>query len=738
MNSMKSLNFFILAFFFIFIYNYSIAQLLSNSFKVIHGIDTLAFPWTGGFDNPRFNNLDLNQDGKQDIIIFDRKDQKLLTFLHVGNPGEVKYRFAPEYISIFPKNINSWMLILDYNCDNQPDIFTRNANPAAIMVYKNTSLQNGYLSFENIPQEIWSKNVGQTNGYPLTSGDIPAIADIDFDGDIDILIQDGLGNRIELHRNISSICGDFDLELHSMCWGHFVEISDIYAGAELNQPCFGEYKTMHAGGAYLALQLNGDTLIDLLFTDDGPNNAVALINGGSRRFAHFTQKDTAFPNYNIPVDLHYFPALYQVDIDADGVKDLVVAVNGLDFPSPSNPTYVLNWGEAAHFYKNNGSQNIPNFQLQKKDIFFDQTIDGGSHSVPLIWDEDKDGDLDLLILTQQKTIWTGFNYAQRKEWRFYENISNNNNPIFKLITTNYKGFNNLTILDNLKVPYPAFADIDNDGDQDLFVGHYDGRIVFMENISTTGSSNFQLASTDYLSLTLTGKGCFPHFADIDNDNDLDLIIGRENGKITFVENIGSANAALWANPVYNWGGIDVSDFYNPFVANAKPFWFDYNQDGINELLVGNYQGEIHIYEPNGPSNFIHKGILFNERISETVNPYFVKFHSTDSVSIFVGNTKGGVYLYRIPQGFTTPQIEFSPFHFDCKIFPNPTNSILKIQTNVSNFNYQIFNIQGQLILQEIVNQNNTDISLQNHPSGFYFMKIQANEQLVTFKILKTD
>ncbi|GIW57625.1 MAG: hypothetical protein KatS3mg083_570 [Candidatus Dojkabacteria bacterium] len=595
---MKFLKFFLLLNILIFQFTYS--QSLSNAFKVIHGIDTLAFPWTGGFDNPRFNNLDLNQDGKQDLVIFDRKDQKLLTFIHIGNPGEVKYRLAPEYIPIFPKDINNWMLILDYNCDNQPDIFTRQANPPSIVVYKNTTLQNGYLSFESTPQELWSKNVGQTSGYPLPSGDIPAIADIDLDGDIDLLVQDGLGARLEFHRNVANICGDWDLELHSMCWGHFVEVSDVYAGASLNQPCFGEYKTLHAGGAYLALQLNGDTLIDLILTDDGPNNAVALINGGSRRFAHITQKDTFFPSYNTPIHLHYFPALYHVDIDADGIKDLVAAVNGIDFPSPSNPTYVINWGEAAHFYKNTGTSNYPHFQLQKKDILFDQTIDGGSHSVPLLWDEDKDNDLDLLILIQQKTIWTGSTYAQRKEWRFYENITDNFNPVFKLVTSNYKGFNNLTFLDNLKVPYPALADIDNDGDQDLFVGHYDGKIVFMENIATTGSANFQLASTDYLGMPLTGKGCFPHFADVDNDNDLDLIIGRENGKITFVENIGTPSSPTWANPIDQWKGIDVSDFFNPFVAYAKPFWFDYNQDGNPELLVGNFQGEIHIYEPSSP------------------------------------------------------------------------------------------------------------------------------------------
>ena len=709
-----------------------IAQLPCNAFKVIHGTDTLAFPWIGGLDNPRFNNLDLNADGKNDIVIFDRKDQKILPFVHTGNIGEVKYRFAPEYIPYFPKDIQNWMLILDYNCDNQPDIFCRRNYSSLINVYKNTTQNTGYLSFELVHDTLWVDNMFNSF-YPLVSNDIPAIADVDFDGDIDFLTQDGLGSRIELNRNEASFCGDFDLKLHSMCWGHFSEVSTEYAGAVLNQPCYNEYKTMHQGGAYLALSLNGDTLIDFILTDDGPTNAVALYNGGTRRIAHFTQKDTAFPSYDQPVNLHYFPALFHVDVDADGLKDLVAAVNGIDFPSPNNPTYALNSGEIIHFYKNSTNNSAPIFQLQKKDIFIDQTIDGGSHAIPLIWDEDRDGDLDLLILTQQKTIWTGLNYAQRKEWRFYENITNNLQPIFKLVTSNYKGFNNLVLLDTLKSPYPVLADIDNDGDLDLFVGHYDARILFLENISSSGSANFQLTSVNYLGTNLTGKGCFPHFADIDNDNDLDLLIGRENGKITFVKNIGNPSSAVWDTPIYNWGGVDVSDYFYP-VANAKPFWFDYNQDGNLELLVGNTQGEIHVYEPNG-TNFLHKGILFNERISESVSPFFVKFHSSDSVSIFVGCSKGGIYLYRIPQGFVT-HLQNQDIAWKVNIYPNPVKDFLTIQTNYQPFEIEIYNLLGQKIYQKNVFSNEALLNTKEWDEGLYFLKLTNQNNVKSLKFLK--
>jgi len=69
-------------------------------------------PWVGGFNSPQYNTMDLNGDGQQDLVVFDRTSFSLKTFLAT----EGKYVYAPHYQSQFPE-IRNWVLIRDYNCD---------------------------------------------------------------------------------------------------------------------------------------------------------------------------------------------------------------------------------------------------------------------------------------------------------------------------------------------------------------------------------------------------------------------------------------------------------------------------------------------------------------------------------------------------------------------------------------------------------------------------------------------
>ncbi len=96
---------------------YMNSQPYSNDILVLHSNTSLTFPWVGGFDNPRFQNIDLNQDGFLDLVLFDASDQKLLTFLHDGTSNSTHFVFAPEYLIDFPENLFNWILLVDYNLD---------------------------------------------------------------------------------------------------------------------------------------------------------------------------------------------------------------------------------------------------------------------------------------------------------------------------------------------------------------------------------------------------------------------------------------------------------------------------------------------------------------------------------------------------------------------------------------------------------------------------------------------
>ena len=73
----------------------------------------LKLPWAGGLQAPQFNQMDLNWDGLGDIVVFDRADEQILTFINTGTITDTSYRYAPEYAGGFPKTLSNWVILAD-------------------------------------------------------------------------------------------------------------------------------------------------------------------------------------------------------------------------------------------------------------------------------------------------------------------------------------------------------------------------------------------------------------------------------------------------------------------------------------------------------------------------------------------------------------------------------------------------------------------------------------------------
>ena len=61
----------------------------------------LPMPWAGGLNAANVNTMDLNGDGKDDLVLFDRMAGKIITFLRADD----RYIAAPEYEALFPPEI---------------------------------------------------------------------------------------------------------------------------------------------------------------------------------------------------------------------------------------------------------------------------------------------------------------------------------------------------------------------------------------------------------------------------------------------------------------------------------------------------------------------------------------------------------------------------------------------------------------------------------------------------------
>lgn len=76
----------------------------------------------------------------------------------------------------------------------------------------------------------------------------------------------------------------------------------------------------------------------------------------------------------------------------------------------------------------------------------------------------------------------------------------------------------------------------------------------------------------------------------------------------------------------------------------------------------------------------------------------------------------------------------------CTVFPNPTTDFVKLKVEdfqIENLSYQLFDMSGKLLESKLVENMETSIAMDQHPSATYFLKvIRKNEVVKSFKIIK--
>ena len=74
------------------------------------------------------------------------------------------------------------------------------------------------------------------------------------------------------------------------------------------------------------------------------------------------------------------------------------------------------------------------------------------------------------------------------------------------------------------------------------------------------------------------------------------------------------------------------------------------------------------------------------------------------------------------------------------VYPNPTSdwlSLLIKNSVIENLNYQLFDLNGRLILNEKINSEETTINLEKYPSSIYLLKVlENNKEIKSFKVIK--
>lgn len=430
------------------------------------------------------------------------------------------------------------------------------------------------------------------------------------------------------------------------------------------------------------------------------------------------------------------------DIDNDGDQDLIITGKG----GPIKTTLYTNDG-AGNFTAASGSS-------------FTNVFDG---SVGFA-DINNDGFIDLLI--------TGSTGVPNRTANLY---INNGNGTFSIAATpftpSYGGDFD-------------FADIDNDGDQDLILTGLDASDVpFTTLYRNLGNTNFTAdTSTPFEQVGLSTVS----FLDAENDGDMDVILAgtdKSNRKSTTLY-LNNGNGMFTLNNTNSFTGISlgeiaiadadnngymdilitglsaagsVTKLYSnngnglfkeitgtPFTgtsASALEF-ADFDNDGFMDILLlgaGNFNGVsalAHIYKNQGSNNFVFS--------NELIATYFASAAIADidgdnDLDFIIGGT-------HFTQPTRNPKMYVnnlkSPLNIQdqnkmvLSFYPNPTEDNVFVLANRPIVQFTVFNSFGRIAMTKKVYTDCFNIDLSSLSNGLYFVRLDTYQNSQTIKLHK--
>jgi len=247
-------------------------------------------------------------------------------------------------------------------------------------------------------------------------------------------------------------------------------------------------------------------------------------------------------------------------------------------------------------------------------------IDVGHKSSPTFYDIDSDGLLDMVV-------GRGTNMYQ------YEQILENSYS-FQLQDDYYSG---LWIPGDVK---PVIIDLHNNNELDLLIGDQYGDIHHFEQEYTNEPHTFYDQENQWFEDMVESRAA-PAFVDLNRDGQLDMIIGETGGYLSHFRQV--LNLPIFTLVTEHIQSIDLG-------LNSAPALSDIDGDGLYDLVVGEFDGNLHHFEQASMNSFSfthHTSSFSSIDVGGGSSPAFYDIDDDGLLDLVVGENDG--YLNHFEQ-----------------------------------------------------------------------------------------
>ncbi|HYC86932.1 MAG TPA: FG-GAP-like repeat-containing protein, partial [Chryseosolibacter sp.] len=431
--------------------------------------------------------------------------------------------------------------------------------------------------------------------FNFNSTPTPVAVDMDGDGKKDIVLADYYGAE-GFHY------------LHNVSTASTIQFTRIQYW---NNPF--EYGTFPLGSTPAFTDMDGDNDPDMLLgAEDGTFRYY-------RRNAEYTNpfspqtgawnSATKAGNPMNGIDLGSFTSPVFNDFDNDGDNDLIIGSSYL----PAN--------KSIHYFINDGHGNFTPGALSGINPNLAQVT-------PSLLDVDDDGDNDIVIGAADGNLY----YFKRVGETSFEEQTGPNNP--------FSGINRGI------GSSPTTADFDNDGDDDLIFGaqNIDLDIFYLEN-KGAGVFEEKVSFDNPFGGVAVRSDSSPYLTDLDNDGDLDIIIGNSQHYMKYLRNDNGSFVELSSHP---FSGLTVTDLFTPSFV-------DIDGDGDKDMVGSVHNGTTSlVYFKNDGGTFVEQpaGTLYSGSIS-----------TEEGHADFADIDNDGDYDFFISDGFSSWELSYTFVRF---------------------------------------------------------------------------